>query len=447
MKINIPNNFLPERKYIIGILFDEFLGLKYDINVKNGANNYKIILENDKSLIIKDSLFSNLEDGLDYLDKKNIPGKIKFVKNQFIVEKDIPVIYGDDEFKIEENEIICGIDIFASSFFMLTRWEEYVNKKRDLHNRFSATASLAYKYDFLNRPIVNEYIEMLWNMLKYLDSNQKRKEKKYKLILTHDVDSLCKLKSCKQVFRTMGGDLLRRRSIKLALSRISQYKKIKKRKMKDPYNTFKWLMKESESIGVKSRFYFMSGGVTKYDNDYKIEKAIPLIREINKRGHILGFHGSYVSYNNSQEWKKEKILLEEICQCEVKEGRQHFLRFEVPTTWQIWEDNNMKCDSTLTYPEKEGFRCGTCYEYSVFNILNRKKLKLKEMPLEVMEGSLVNYQNLPPEKVKEKITKLIKRVKKYNGSFVLLWHNSSFNTKLWKRYQGIYEEIINASKN
>jgi len=63
----------------------------------------------------------------------------------------------------------------------------------------------------------------------------------------------------------------------------------------------------------------------------------------------------------------------------------------------------MKCDSTLTYPEKEGFRCGTCYKYSVFNILTRKKLKLKEMPLEVMEGSLVNYQNFPPEKVKEKI--------------------------------------------
>ena len=72
----------------------------------------------------------------------------------------------------------------------------------------------------------------------------------------------------------------------------------------------------------------------------------------------------------------------------------------------------MKWDSILTYPEKEGFRCGMCYEYSIFNILTRKKLKLKEIPLEVMEGSLVNYQNLSPEKVEKKIIKLIDRVKK-----------------------------------
>ena len=130
IKITIPNNFLPERRYIIDILFSEFLGLEYEIIPRN-TKEYEIILENDKKLIIKDSFFSNFEDGLDYLDRKNISEKIKFLKNQFIIEKNIPVIYGDDEFRIQENEIICGIDIFASSFFMLTRWEEYVNKTKD----------------------------------------------------------------------------------------------------------------------------------------------------------------------------------------------------------------------------------------------------------------------------------------------------------------------------
>lgn len=31
---------------------------------------------------------------------------------------------------IEEDYIYCGVDIFASSFFMLTRWEELVLIKR-----------------------------------------------------------------------------------------------------------------------------------------------------------------------------------------------------------------------------------------------------------------------------------------------------------------------------
>jgi len=437
IKINIPNNYLAERKYIIDIFFDEFLGLNYVINVKDETKDYEIILENGKKIIIKDSFFSNFEDGLDYLDKKNIPGKIEFLKNQFIVEKDIPVIYGDDEFKIQENKIICGIDVFASSFFMLTRWEEYANKIHDIHNRFPGTASLAYKYNYLDRPIVNEYVEMLCNMLKYLGYNQKRKEKKYELILTHDVDNIFKWKSFGLFTRNIAGDIIKRKNISLAFENVRNY-------FVNPYNTFDYLMDLSEKRGIKSHFFFMSGGTSKFDNNYSVNQPfVKKIREkIVNRGHLIGFHPSYNTYNDQKQWEEEYSTLSTEVLQKVKIGRQHYLRFEIPTTWQIWEDNNMKWDSTLTYPEKEGFRCGTCYEYSVFNILSRKKLKLKEIPLEVMEGSLVNYQNLSPEKAEKKIIKLIEKVKKYNGSFVLLWHSSSFNTECWEKYQSVYEKIL-----
>jgi hypothetical protein len=102
----------------------------------------------------------------------------------------------------------------------------------------------------------------------------------------------------------------------------------------------------------------------------------------------------------------------------------------------------MEWDSTLGYADKEGFRCGTCYEYSVFNFLTRKKLKLKEKPLIVMEESFVTYQpNVSPEYMKMKIENLIKKVKKYNGEFVFLWHNSSFSDN-WEKYKWIYEKVL-----
>ncbi len=40
--IKIPNNNIPERRYIIDILFNEFLGLKYAIEV--GLSDYEITL-------------------------------------------------------------------------------------------------------------------------------------------------------------------------------------------------------------------------------------------------------------------------------------------------------------------------------------------------------------------------------------------------------------------
>lgn len=411
--IKIPNNNLNERRYILDIIFNEFLGVEYSFCI--GSIDYEITLPNKKVLIIKDTFFNKYPKDLEYLKLENIPNKIE------------------------------ELDIFATSFFMLTRWEEYVNKKRDSHNRFPATESLAYKQGFLDRPIVNEYVEWLKKELLKLDCSMKFKERKFELFLTHDVDNLYMWKGWPQVIRIALGDIVKRKDPSLAYERFAEYFLIKREKIKDPFDTFDWLMDKSEAVGVKSRFYFMSGGVTSYDNNYKIDepRALELIENIKRRGHTIGIHPSYNAYNDFEQFKKEKELLEEIVGETIVEGREHYLRFEVPTTWQIWEDHGMQVDTTCGYADKEGFRCGVCYPYSVFNVLTRKKLKLKERPLTVMEGSFATYQpNISSTEMLKKIEDLIEKVKQYNGEFVLLWHNSSFNTEGWKRYEMVYESIL-----
>lgn len=420
IKIRIPTNNINERTYIINIIFNEFLGLDYNLEI--GAKEYEIILENNRKLIIEDHFFNLYQNNLEYLKLKNIPSKVEFIKNNFIVEDDIPVIYGNDKLNVKENQVICGVDIFASVFFMLTRWEEHVNKKRDTHERFSAFESLAYKNNFLDRSIVNEYVEMLKNILKNLDDDLKFKVDNNQLFLTHDVDELYMWKSWKQVNRVALGDILKRKSFLLAFERVAEYFLIKRKKIKDPFDTFDWLMDKSESIGKQSRFYFMSGGVTNYDNRYKIDeqKSLDLIQRIKKRGHIIGIHPSYNAYNNFEQFKKEKELLEKVIAQKIVEGREHYLRFEVPTTWQLWEDNGMAVDSSCGYADKEGFRCGTGNEFSVFNILSRNKLSLKERPLVVMDCSLFDYGNFSHDEARNKIDKMIK----LTNDFTMLWHNS-----------------------
>ncbi|MBP5469996.1 MAG: hypothetical protein J6Z11_12220, partial [Candidatus Riflebacteria bacterium] len=145
--------------------------------------------------------------------------------------------------------------------------------------------------------------------------------------------------------------------------------------------------------------------------------------------HILGFHPSYEAYNNPIVWKQEKDTLEKTLNIEVEFGREHYLRFEAPFTWQIWEDSNMLWDSTLNYADHEGFRCGTCWEYHVFNFLTKQELQLVEKPLIVMEGNFFTYQKeLKIDTVRNKIVYLINKCKKYNGTFVYLWHNTSLLT-------------------
>lgn len=447
MKITVNKNFLQEKKYTIDVLFNVFLGLQYDLIISDTIDSVQIKLENGHEFIIKDYFFSLIKDS-NYLEESNLPKNPFHLKKSSFSNVELIGLYGENEVYEDSNKIICGLDIIASSFFMLTRWEEYVLKERDSHQRFSAKSSVAFQFNFLNRPIVNEYVEFIWDALVLLGINQQRKKRNFELIPTHDVDLPRLWWNSKDLIKSILGDILKRKDIKSALWSFKTYFS-KKREAKDPFNTFDFLMSLSEKNNLKSHFFFMSGGTSNKDNFYKIDHPIlkSLMEEIKSRGHHIGFHPSYNAYNDTKQFSKELNKLQENSPLEIKTGREHFLRFEVPYTWQVWEENNMEWDSSMSYADHEGFRCGVCYPFPVFNILERKKLNLFEKPLIVMDGSLVTYQDLTLEESYNKINDLIEVVKKYNGEFVFLWHNSAFNTLNWKPYQKIYERIINENTN
>ena len=188
----------------------------------------------------------------------------------------------------------------------------------------------------------------------------------------------------------------------------------------------------------------MGGGTSKFDSKYNLKRnnIKNIFQKIKYKNNIVGFHPSYNSYDKPEQFYIEKRNLENFFNIAVVEGRQHFLRFKVPTTWQIWEDNKMEIDSTLGYADYEGFRCGTGNEFSVFNILTRKKLELKERPLIVMDGTLFRYRGLSVEEGLKQMLKYKEKCKEYNMPFTILFHNSAlFNFSL-KGLKDAYDEIL-----
>ena len=441
LQIVAPACFEAEKKYIIDVILNEFLGLPYELSFTDVAH-YIIVLPNQKKLFFLDSFFAHFDEQEGYLSLNNIPSKVSFIENPFLKEKDLPVIFGNSDLSISEEIINSGVDIFASSFFMLTRWEEYVNKERDQHDRFLGSFSLAHKNEFLHRPIVNEYVEMLWEMLLRLGFEGKRKKHQFNWLITHDIDVLKKWMSYKKIFRTFFGDIFLRKNIWQALRSFKSWAFTKIGLVKDPFDRYQFLMDISEKMGTKSHFFFMAGGTSKYDNEYEIEQAKEIISNIRNRGHEVGFHPSYNAHNNVSQFNKEKARLEKVIGGNVKTGRQHFLRCELPQTMQQWDDAEMHWDSTLGYADEPGFRCGVCYEYPYFNFVSRKKLEIRQKPMILMEASLVNYKNCTPEETRAEISFYVKQVKKYQGDFVFLWHNSSFELSPFEGYEFLYESFV-----
>ncbi len=449
VRILLPDNNQAERRYATELLLKEFLGLNFEI-VCSKNRHYILELENGARLIVEDHFFSKFPSDKSYLDSKNIPLKVQFQSknvNPFIPENGLPIIFGHDKMYVSATEIVCGVDIFASAFFMLTRWEEYACKERDHLGRFPAKASLAGRAGFLHRPVVNEFVEMLWNMLRHLGIQQERVKRSFQLLLTHDVDYPLLWTSFPFFLKKLGGDILKRRSLKEAAFSINSFVSTKTGKEKDPYDTFDFLMQVAENANFPAHFFFMAGGKSRLDPKYDIGQDFvkKLMAEMYKRGHRIGFHPSFDTFDDETLFQREKLRLEEVSPQAITCGRQHFLRFSVPETWRIWADSGMEWDSTLGYPEQEGFRCGVCYPFPVFDILERKELKLLEIPLTAMDTTYAVYKKVTPAVMEDDLMELFKTVKKYSGTFVLLWHNSSFGVPAYQAYTQVYERFLKSA--
>lgn len=434
------NKFLPEKHYIFNIFFHEFLGIDYTLKFHELCS-YKIVLESGRYVEFKDAFFSAFDEEQGYLDKRNLPEKVLSDKNPFRPEKDEIVLFGDESFNQSEDIVKCGNDIFAASFLMLTRWEEYVIIDRDAHQRFPDAQSCAQRLHFHKRPVVDEYAYMLVNIFNFLGV-EKRPAKQYQLILTHDIDDIERYSSLYKFFRALTGDLSKRKSLRLFIRTFIDFFQIRMKLKKDPYDQFDFLMNLAEKNNLHAFFYFIPEvkGESDMRYDFFAPKVKQWIHNILKRAHGVGIHGSLKSFNAYSYYKEERDRFREIYE-NVSHNRQHFLKFSVPDTWQILEEAGMVSDTTIGFVNDWGFRAGTCSSYPVFNILRREILNLTEYPLIVMDTALKrkygNFKDMYGE-----LKKAYEITKKYNGDLVILWHNSNINHYEWKGAKEFLEKAI-----
>jgi len=368
----------------------------------------------------------------------------------------LPILYGDGSISVFEEEgkrvLIIGNDIFASIYFLLSRWEEATIGIRDVHDRFPASACLSYRFGFLDHPVVDEYVEFLWQMLLFLGYKEDRKQHVYSMKLTHDVDEpfeLCS-KSNAALFRNIVGDMLKRKDYRQASKKIRLMGLGDEARLPyDRYFTFDYIMDQSEKRGLKSAFYFLPNGSPEQSSKINIENKlmVKLLKSISKRGHEIGIHGHYDTYNNEEAFIKDVEKLRRVLEIngiysKMLGGRQHYLRWKSPTTYYNYVDAGLSYDSTLSYADVAGFRCGTCHEFQPFDFIKRKQLNIVERPLIAMECSVIDerYMNLGyTEKALEYFKKLKDECRKHNGNFVLLWHNSRLRDENEKRF---YEQVL-----
>lgn len=438
LHIKIPDNNIQERRYIIETLFEDFLTLEYQIEVTN-LIDYTLSFDN-KTIIIKDCFFNRFPKPLSYLCNDAIPREITWDSSH-----EIPFIYGNDTIEYMPNTIICHADLFASAFFMLSRFEEHILPNKDDFGRFDEDYSLSIQNNFAHIPVVNQYTNLLAEFLEKLRFTQNiKKERKFTILPTHDIDYLHFFNKFSVFFQRFYKCIFKYKNFPQALKETQNYLGVLMHLKKDPYDTFNEIMQLSEKNQLTSYFFFIASNHSKYDQDYNINssKIKHQIKNILHRGHQVGLHVGYDSFNNQELILKEVQTLKKLVS-ELSFSRQHYLRFDSGTTPVLLDTADIKWDSSIGFSKNIGFRSGSCYSYHLFDIYKREKLSIQEKPLIVMDTALAFIANNSSiENAKTEFFELVKSVKEEKGEFVILWHNSSLHMDKWPEIAKIYKEFI-----
>ncbi|MDR1652064.1 MAG: polysaccharide deacetylase family protein [Prevotellaceae bacterium] len=413
----------------------------------NDFGKYKIIIKK-----------SDFFDNNIFLTQKSLPAL------PLTTWEGVPLLFGEPTVDRQGDTMALNADIIASSFFLLTRYEELINASRDEHGRFAAQNSLPFRAGFLHRPVVDEYGRALRNLLRN-NGIKMPAEKPFgieKIYLTHDVDCLAHYRN----FRSLAGAILRRRNIKMAFETF--FGKIEN----DEWYTFPFLFEKDSSLNfdniektvfilkeyapknpLKTTFrrkreeYFAETGTDKdksnfqfRTNDFQKFIALCQINDVK-----TGLHASYAAGENPALIAAEKLALERATGHAITCNRNHYLRSKEPRDFRKLIEAGISQDFTMTYAQCAGFRLGTAHNVRWIDAENLEVTPLTLHPLAVMDNSLSaeKYMNLSENDAFNYAKQLIDATAKFNGELSLLWHNTSVSENY---HRNLYSKIISYLK-
>ncbi len=333
-------------------------------------------------------------------------------------------------------------DIFAASFYLLSRYEEYLPHVKDEYGRFTAKDSLAFKHDFLHQPIVD-----IW-AVKFKDALQERfpdfefNTRTYSVKPVIDVPMAFYFKQ-KGLMRTIGGTLSD--VFRFKLKQLYQRYLVLLGFKRDPYNTFKWLINVQKHTKSKFIVFFLIGDYTTYDKNININKKnfVSLIKSVADYCNV-GLKASYFALEDFNVLKTEKVNMESIINRSLKASRNSFSKLNLPNSYRNLVELEVNEDYTMGYVNDIGFRAGTCTPFLFYDIDYEIQTPLMVNPFHVMDYALLKNKSLLDKK--ETLYRIINEVKRVNGTFTPVFHNYTLNDdERWRGFKELFTLILDSA--
>jgi hypothetical protein len=427
------HHITPRVAYTIDLVFNSVLNIPYELTDNK---------ENYSSSLMPKLAYTSINEGFDVFIQSNV---LLFETG---IQPVLPVAdksyTGFPKFFKSNSDDYLGYDVFAMVFYFASRYEEYLKTDTDDHQRFKAENSLAFQYNCLKSPFLNEAIHQFSIKLKQQFSSLNFEKRKFNFLSTVDIDNAFAYAN-KGFKRNFGG--LVKDIFYLQLNKIAKRIESNFNSGNDPYNTFNFINNLSRDTQTALHYFVLIGDYSTYDKNpnYKNDGFRKLLRSLSNT-YSIGLHPSYESFNYPEKIEIEKKRLEYIIEKKVTSARCHFLRVKFPQTYRTYIEQGITDDYTMIYASQYGFRTSLCVPYKWFDLERNESTQLTIHTSIIMEGTLRDYNKYSPEKANKVINQLLEETKKHGGEFVSVWHNDSFIPSQ-KEWIAVYKKLLENSKS
>ncbi|MGM5470524.1 polysaccharide deacetylase family protein [Flavobacteriaceae bacterium LMO-SS05] len=330
-------------------------------------------------------------------------------------------------------------DIFAASFYLLSRYEEYLPHVKDEYGRFTVADSLAFNSGFLNQPVVDIWAYKFKSALQLQFDSFEFPIKTYTIQPIIDVPMAYYFKQ-KGLMRTIGGTL--NDLIKLKLKRFYTRYLVLAGFKRDPYDTFKWIINRQKKSNYKFTVFFLIGDYSTYDKNINVNKKkfVSLIKSVSDYCKV-GLKASYSALHDFEILKKEKKKMESIVNYDLEASRNSFSKINLPESYRNLLELEIKEDYTMGYLNHIGFRAGTCTPFLFYDLDYEVQTPLTIHPFHCIDYALLKKQSFLDKK--EELQRLIQQIKGVNGIFTPIFHNYTFgDDERWKGFRDLFKLIL-----
>ena len=332
-----------------------------------------------------------------------------------------------------------GFDVFAAIFYLISRYEEYLPFLPDEFGRFKAHDSLAFKNDFLHLPVVDIWIDNFKIALQNKFPSLQIKPAVFNAIVTYDIDVAYKYRG-RNFLRTTGS--LLKDILWFKIKNIVERFHVLQGKEKDPWDVYEDLKTVISENNLQCIFFFLLSDKSVHDRnlDYQ-NRAMKILIDHTKLFAETGIHPSFYSSSFPEKILIEKERLEKLSGKKITKSRQHYLKFNLPETYNSLLSAGITEDYSMGFSQMAGFRAGTCKPFYFYDLKNEKATELRIFPITFMESTLNISMN--SELAFQKMLALLEEVKKVNGTFISLWHNHTISkTEEYKEWKKVHEKMI-----